>query len=316
MRQYQQLTREKRYAIYMLIQAGYSHRRIAKVMFVHHSTVSREIKRNTRVCAYRHGVAEDLARARRKKSRRPTKLTSENQLLIGACLRKHWSPEQVSGRLKLEGLLNISHETIYKYIHRNKADGGKLHTLLRLKKKYRRPYGSNKRFVIQNRISIDQRPAIVGEKSRVGDWELDTIISRKHPSVLISMVERRSRFTLIAKAQSKHSARVAHSIRNMLRLHKDKVLSITSDNGREFSMHQRLKKWLDTDYYFCHPYSSWERGLNENTNGLIRHYAPKGSSFEHIGRDRLKQIMSNLNTRPRKVLGYLTPQEVYYGLRQ
>ena len=102
----------------------------------------------------------------------------------------------------------------------------------------------------------------------------------------------------------------------MLRLHKDKVLSITSDNGREFSMHQRLKKWLDTDYYFCHPYSSWERGLNENTNGLIRHYAPKGSSFEHIGRDRLKQIMSNLNTRPRKVLGYLTPQEVYYGLRQ
>lgn len=316
MRQYKQLNREKRYAIYTLIQAGYSHRKIGKLLSVHHSSISRELKRNTRILAYRHGVAEDLAQSRRKKSRRPTKLTPENKLLIGAYLRKHWSPEQASGRLKLEGLLKISHETIYKYIRQNKSAGGKLYKSLRLRKKYRRAYGSHERFAIENRISIDQRPVIVDEKSRIGDWELDTIISRKHPSVLISLVERHSRFTLVGKAPSKNSMQIASTVRNMLKNHKAKVLTITSDNGREFARHQKIKKWLDAEYYFCHPYSSWERGLNENTNGLIRYYAPKKSSFERINRERLKQIMNNLNTRPRKVLGYFTPAEVYHGLRK
>jgi len=314
MSQYQQLTLEKRYAIYVLLQERKSHRQIARQLGVHHSTVSREIKRNTRVRAYRHGVAERLARERRRKVRCPTKLTSENIVLIGNYLRRHWSPEQVAGRLKLEGVMSISHETIYKHIRQNRAEGGKLYKILRLRRKYRRKYGSQTRFAIDAKVSIEQRPPVVETKSRIGDWELDTIVSRRHSAVLISLVERRSKFTLIGKSESKHCHLVSRRIRQMLSHHKDKVLTLTSDNGLEFAGHRYISRHLDADYYFCHPYSSWERGLNENTNGLIRYYVPKGSSFEHLDKNRIRQIMRNLNDRPRKSLGYLTPKEVFHGI--
>lgn len=314
MSQYQQLTQEKRYAIYVLLQEEKSHRHIARQIGVHHSTVSREIKRNTRIRAYRHGVAQELASERRAKVRCPSKLTAENKLLLGAYLRKHWSPEQVAGRLKLEGILNISYETIYKYIRQNIAEGGKLYKSIRRSKKYRKKRISVTEAAIANRVSIEQRPDIVAEKSRLGDWELDTMISRQHPSVLVTMVERKSKYTFIGWSESKHAPHVARSIRFMFKHNKDKVLTITSDNGLEFAHHRQICSWLNARYYFCHPYSSWERGLNENTNGLIRFYAPKGESFEHLGPVRLRQIMENLNTRPRKSLGYLTPKEVYRGI--
>jgi len=315
MSQYQQLTQEKRYAIYVLLQEEKSHRRIAAQIEVHHSTVSREIKRNTRIRAYRHGVAQELASERRAQVRCPTKLTPVNKLLIGGYLRKHWSPEQVAGRLSLEGVLNISHETIYKYIRENREQGGGLYKSLRLRKKYRKKRISVTQAAIANKVSIEQRPEIVAEKSRIGDWELDTIVSRQHPSVLVTMVERKSKYTFIGWSESKHAAKVARSIRFMFKHDKDKVLTITSDNGLEFAKHRQISKWLNAEYYFCHPYRSWERGLNENTNGLIRFYAPKGESLERLGPVRLRQIMENLNTRPRKSLGYLTPKEVYHGLK-
>jgi transposase, IS30 family len=160
---------------------------------------------------------------------------------------------------------------------------------------------------------IDERPSVVNLRNRIGDWEVDTIVSRKHRDVLVTLVERYSRFTLIGKSTSRHSTQVAKVIRDMFRFHKSKVLTITSDNGTEFAQHKRISNWLDAGFYFCHPYSSWERGLNENTNGLIRQYAPKGSSFSHFTNNHLKQLMGNLNNRPRKCLDYKTPREVYYS---
>lgn len=313
MKQYKQLTREQRYMIYALKQEKFSNRHIAKMIEVHHSTVSRECKRNTKpgYKAYRPALADRLAMERRKKCRKPLKLTSVNRMLISNMMQKRWSPEQLSGWLKLHRILDISHQTIYNYIRENKSKGGKLYKYLR-RKKYRRRYASKPK--IQDRVFIDERPDVVDLKNRIGDWEVDTIISRKHKDVLVTLVERFSKFCLVGKSPSKHSNHVSKEIRNLFRQHHDKIFTITSDNGLEFAQHKRISKWLEADYYFCHPYSSWERGLNENTNGLIRQYVPKGSSFSHLNKANLIRIMRNLNNRPRKSLGYRTPDEVYYEL--
>ena len=161
---------------------------------------------------------------------------------------------------------------------------------------------------------IDERPAAANLKTRIGDWEADTIVSREHKDVMISMVDRYSKFTLIGMAKDKSAHNVSRKMLALLSRKQDKAVTITSDNGTEFAMHKRVSKWLNLDYYFCHPYSSWERGLNENTNGLIRQYVPKGKPFNHLNRDRLKQIARNLNHRPRKTLGFKTPYEVFHEM--
>ena len=313
MKQYKQLTQEQRYLIYVLKQEKYSNRQMAKMIKVHHSTVSRELKRNIvhGFKVYRHGTAQRLALERRKVCRKPIKLNRANRKLIKDMLQRHWSPEQVSGRLKLLGLLDVSHQAIYNYIRKNKAEGGKLHRYLRRKKKYRKRHALKPGIV--DRVFIDERPKEVDLRNRIGDWEVDTIVSRKHKDVLVTLVERFSRLTIVGKSPSKHAYHVARVIRNLFKMHKDKVLTITSDNGTEFAQHKKVSKWMNADYYFCHPYSSWERGLNENTNGLIRQYVPKGSDFSQLNRNNLIQIMLNLNNRPRKSLNYQTPMEVYYG---
>ena len=163
---------------------------------------------------------------------------------------------------------------------------------------------------------IDERPKEVDLKNRIGDWEVDTIVSRKHKDVLVTLVERYSKFALIGKSKSKSSNHVSKIIRNLLHHKRKKAITMTSDNGTEFTQHKRISAWLEVEYYFCHPYSSWERGLNEHTNGLIRQYAPKGSSFSHLNKEQLKQIMRNLNHRPRKSLGYRTPYEVFHELSE
>jgi len=312
MRQYKQLTHEQRYCIYVLKQANLSNRDIAKKINVHHSTVSRELKRNVKLGykVYRHGIAQILAMERRKLCRKQRVLTSKNSSIVTDKLKKHWSPEQISGWLKLHRVMNVSHQTIYNYIWTNKVAGGKLYKYLRRKRKYRK-IKVLKRGII-GRVSIDERPKEVDLKNRIGDWEVDTIVSKKHKDVLVTLVERCSKYTLIGKSKSKYSSLVAKKMRNMLSFYKEKVFTITSDNGLEFAQHKRISNWLDADYYFCHPYSSWERGLNENTNGLIRQYVPKKSDFSNLSENRIKQIMRNLNHRPRKSLGYKTPHEVFY----
>lgn len=314
MRYYKQLTHEQRYSIYVLRQAEMSGRDIATMINVHHSTVYRELKRNTRIGykVYRHGSAQRLAQRRRRRARRPTVLTPEVKMLITDKLKKHWSPEQISGRLKLCDELSISHQAIYTYIRHNRANGGKLYKYLRRRKRYRKRYAKSPGIV--NRVFIDKRPAAANLRIRIGDWEVDTIVSRKHKDVIISVVDRYSKFTLIGMAKNKSARNVSRKMIALLSRKQDKVVTITSDNGTEFAMHKRVSKWLSADYYFCHPYSSWERGLNENTNGLIRQYVPKGEPFNHLDRDRLKQIANNLNHRPRKTLGFKTPYEVFHEL--
>ena len=294
MRQYKQLTLEQRYTIKVLKQENCSNRYIAEVIKVHYSTVYRELKRNIRkgYKSYRYKLAHRLALNKRRVCRKPTILNGNNRLIIYNCLQKGWSPEQISGWLKRHNILNISHRAIYNYIRTDKAQGGNWHKLLRRKRKYRKRYAYKES--INNRTFIDDRPAIVDQKNRIGDWEVDTMISRKHKDVLVTLVERYSKFSFIGKAPSKHSYHVSKVIRKLLRGHHDKILTISSDNGTEFAQHERISKWLNADYYFCHPYCSWERGLNENTNGLIRQYVPKGSSFSHLSSTNLNRIMSKL----------------------
>ena len=312
---YKQLTLEQRYSLYLLKQEGRSMRGMARSIGVHASTVSRELRRNAGRCGYRHGPAHRLAVGRRRICRKPTKLNPENIRLIRRYVRKDWSPEQISCSLKGKNLLDISHETIYKLIWRDKADGGSLYKRLRIKSRKRcKKYGTGKRVIIPNKKYIEERPPVVEDKSRVGDWELDTIVpARGGKHALVTMVERCSRYTLIDKITSKDAHVTARSIIKMLAAFKDKVFTLTSDNGTEFRCHEIISRTLDADFYFAHSYKAWQRGLNENTNGLIRQYFPKKSTFENIGRKELIKVCGRLNNRPRKSIGFRTPKEVFHS---
>jgi len=308
---YNQLSREQRYTIYCLLQKESSKSKIAELIGVHRSTVSRELQRNAGSKSYRFGVADRLACERRKNGRRAKVLTPDNICLVVPLLKKKYSPEQISGRLKLQGKLEVSHQSIYDYIKEDKSQGGNLYKYLRRKKKYRKRYRTE-RGVIKNKVSIEDRPAIVDSKTRIGDWEGDTMVSRQDKAVLVTLTERRSKFSIITTATNKSARQVTSKIETALLRHKAKVKTITFDNGTEFAYHKHIARKLDTDVYFAHPYSSWERGLNENTNGLIRQYFPKGISLKNINRSKLEKVMNELNHRPRKSLGFFTPYEVYY----
>lgn len=226
-----------------------------------------------------------------------------------------WSPEQISNYLYLELGFSVSAETIYQFILSDKASGGNLYQHLRQSRKIRRKrYGSgyNTHGHLKNRTSIDERPSIVDEKSRVGDWEIDTIVGKRHKGALVSIVERKSRFTLIGKVDRREADKIGDVVLNLLLPFKKYVYTITGDNGKEFSCHETLSEFLKSAFYFAHPYSSWERGLNENTNGLIRQYVPKGSDLSPLTNSDLELIMNRLNRRPRKCLGYKTPEEIFF----
>ena len=230
--------------------------------------------------------------------------------LIRARLDLDWSPEQIAGRLRLEGY-SISHERIYQYIREDKQDGGLLYKHLRRKgKKYNhRVSGKAGRGYIPNRLDIEQRPQIIEDKGRIGDWEGDTIIGAEHKGAIVSYLERRSKFTLLAKVPDKTAAMVTAATLTQFHMIGLPVLSITYDNGKEFSNHEAITKALKAPCYFAKPYHSWERGLNEHTNGLVRQYLPKKTKFTELTQEKLEVIANKLNHRPRKSLKYLTPIE-------
>jgi IS30 family transposase len=230
-------------------------------------------------------------------------------------LKLQWSPEQISGRLKIERATRISHETIYKHIWSDKRKGGFLYKHLRHhgKKYNHRSKGSAGRGCIPNRVDIDQRPPIVEEKIRVGDWELDTIIGADQDGVIVSMVDRHSKFTYLIKALNKTAASVRDGIVEKLRPVRDFVYTLTSDNGKEFAYHEEITNILQADFFFAKPYHSWERGLNEHTNGLVRQYLPKGTQFSSCSQELINAIETQLNQRPRKALDFQTPQEVFHA---
>ena len=234
-------------------------------------------------------------------------------VLVDDRIKQDWSPEQISGRLFMEQGISISHEWIYLHIYRDKRRGGDLHKHLRCQKKRRKRYGKqDRRGRIPNRISIDERPAIVNNKSRIGDWEGDTIIGKGHQGVVATLVERKTQYTILGKSKTKHARPVRRSIEQALALHQNQVHTITYDNGLEFAEHQIMAHTLSADIYFAHPYSSWERGLNENTNGLIRQYLPKSRPLNNVTLKELNAIMDQLNHRPRKTLGFKTPYELFF----
>jgi IS30 family transposase len=311
---YTQLTQDQRYQIYAFLKAGFSQTAIASEIGVHKSTVSRELSRNRGKKGYRPKQAHRQALERRAEACKFVKMTFQVILLIEDLIRQDFSPEQVSGFLCWQHNIAISHESIYRHVLKDKARGGDLYLHLRhSRKKRKKRYGSyDRRGQIKGRVSIDERPAIVDAKNRLGDWEIDTIIGKNHKGALLSIVERKSKFTLIRKLPKKQADLVAEAAIDLLQPYKGKVFTITADNGQEFAHHEHIKERLKTDVYFAHPYHSWERGLCENTNGLIRQYFPKGTSFQTIQEQHVQMAMDRLNNRPRKTLGYKTPIEVFF----
>ena len=311
---YTQLTQEQRYQIYALMKAGHNQTEISAIVGVHKSTVSREIWRNRGLRGYRPKQAHQLALNRRQcKARRRIRPNEWHR--VEELLREDWSPEQISLWLPKEEQIVISHESIYQRILDDKRHGGDLHRHLRCQKPRRKRYGTyDRRGQIPNRVSIDERPAIVERRIRLGDWELDTIIGKRHKQAIVSLTERKSRLALLAKVRTKEAEGVKDAALTLLSPLADYVHTITSDNGKEFARHETIAEALDADFYFAHPYASWERGLNENTNGLIRQYFPKGSDFTNITDEDIRRVMDKLNNRPRKCLGMKTPNQVFFGI--
>ena len=308
---YQQLTYNERCQISALKARGDSPSQIARQLNRHRSSIIRELTRNSIEGKYQGPQAE--VKSQQRRFRKPNKMTPQLVLIIEERTKLQWSPQQISGRLKIEGVANISHETIYKHIWSDKRKGGSLYKHLRHNgKKYNhRSKGAAGRGCIPNRVDIDQRPPIVDEKIRVGDWELDTIIGANHNGVIVSMVDRHSKFTCLIKVSNKTAVSVRDGIVEKLNPIRGFVHTLTSDNGKEFACHEEVATILQADFFFAKPYHSWERGLNEHTNGLVRQYLPKGATFSDCSPELLDGIETLLNQRPRKILNFQTPQEVF-----
>ena len=314
MKQYTQLTEHQRYQIYALMKAGFNQTETAEVVGVHKSTISRELKRNRGLRGYRPRQAQQLAQGRcaaRYRPRIPTPLWQR----VKTWLQQEWSPEQISDWLRYREGIRLSHEWIYQYIYQDKADGGELYRYLRCQKQRKKRYGSyQRRGALVNTVSIEEWPAIVARKTRIGDWETDTIIGKGHQQALVTLTERKSKYTLMAHVKRCTAQAVRKAILRLLGGIRDRVHTITSDNGKEFAEYGVIAEALDTGFYFAHPYASWERGLNENTNGLIRQYFPKKMDFSTITQQQLNTVMRKLNHRPRKTLGSRTPHEVFFNI--
>ena len=312
MRKYYQLTECQRYQIYALKKVGHDQQTIAATLAVSPSTICRELRRNRGQRGYRPRPAHQHALTRRQQKAQVTKMTPEVVERIEADLRQEWSPEQIAGRLAAQGGLQLSPERIYQHIRADRQAGGTLYRHLRHRQKKRKKrYGKpDARGQIKDQTRIDQRPTVVEEKSRIGDGEIDRVMGGKGQGALVSLVERRSRYTLLGKVASKQAEEVASKTIGVLDPHKEYTETITADNGKEFAHHTAISQALDAAVYFAHPYHAWERGLNENTNGLIRQYVPKGTAVDSLSEEQVHHIRDRLNHRPRKGLAFETPHEI------
>lgn len=307
---YTQLTREQRYQIKALVDIGHNQTEVAQQLQVNKSTISREVRRNRGQRGYRPKQAHEMA-LKRRREKAQMKIGPEIWVLVEEKIREDWSPEQISGRLKKEGIA-ISHEHIYQYIYADKRAGGTLWTHLRCQKKRRKRYGKHdRRGKIPNRKSIEERPQIVDQRVRFGDWEVDLVLGKDQQGVIVTLTERKSRFTLLRSISSKQSDLVAQAVISLLKWVAP-LESITADNGKEFAAHLDISQALSVNFYFAHPYASWERGTNENTNGLIRQYLPKSRNLKNVFFQEEIRIMDRLNLRPRKCLDFRSPFEVFF----
>lgn len=318
MKDYHHLTRDQRCQIYALRKRGFLQAQIASDVGVSQGTISRELSRNRGLRGYRFKQASEFAARRRSAGSSiatvmtPSLIARAESMLVGS----QWSPQQIAAALFLQHGTKVSHESLYSHIWRNKHAGGKLYKHLRQggKKRNKRSGKNAGRGMILGRIDIAGRPAIVDAKTRVGDWELDSIIGAKHQGAITSMVERKTKLTRLVLLESPTARATRKGIIQRLKPLAEHVLTLTSDNGKEFAAHQKISKKLRADFYFATPYHAWERGLNENTNGLVRQYFPKGLDFATLTKAKVQYVEDLLNNRPRKTLGYRSPNEVFATL--
>lgn len=309
---YTQLTCEQRYQIKALLNMGHNQTQIAKAIGVDKSTISREVDRNRGQRGYRPKQAQRFTEERRHTSNK--RISETTWKVVEELIRQDWSPEQVSERLKRDHRLGVSHEWIYQYILTDKQAGGDLHRHLRCQKARKKRYGSyDRRGKLPDRTSIEERPLLVALRKRLGDWEIDTVLGKGRRHLLVTLTERKSRLTRIYKVVRKTAQEVGDAVIEVLGPMKELVHTITSDNGKEFAHHKRIAKELAAKMYFAHPYASWERGTNENTNGLIRQYFPKDKDLSTITEEDLHAVEERLNARPRKCLDFKSPAEVFFG---
>jgi len=313
---YKHLSLEDRHYIELSLKNEMTLTQIANNLGYSQSTISREVRRNRGQRGYRYQQAHRMAQERHKTKNKAVKLTDEITGVIDEYIRSEWSPEQIAGRLKMDGVIDLHHETIYQYILADKQAGGDLYTHLRHQNKtYRKRYGCPRnRSGIPNRTDIDERPSVVNTRERVGDWEADTMIGKNHKGAFVTLDERKSKLRLALPVASKKAHEVTNAINILLKPVKSFVETITFDNGKEFALHEKIAKEIKCDTYFAKPYHSWERGQNENANGLLRQYFPKSMELIDVSAKQLFNAIHKLNSRPRKCLGFKTPYEVFEEL--
>jgi len=309
------LTKEQRYQIKAYLNCGKSKLFIAKALKVDKSTIYRELKRNSKKRgSYNPDFAQELSTERKERFASNRKFTYSVKKIVDRCLKEEqWSPEQITGYCKKHNIPMVSHERIYAYIRKDKVKGGILFKQLRHQLKHRKRPVSGKQNAIKDRVSIDLRSDVINNKLRFGDWEIDLIIGKDRKGAIVTIVERTTAFFLMRKLPfGKNAKELAAVVIDMMLPYKKFVLSITSDNGKEFARHKEISKKLLTEFFFAHPYASWERGLSEYTNKLIRQYIPKKSIFETYNEQNIKDIQYKINRRPRKNLNYDSPKNLFY----
>jgi IS30 family transposase len=309
------LTSIQRNQIEVLLQTKTPIKKVCSLLDTDRSTIYREINRNKRPRSYSASYAQQLSTERKERFGRKRKLISEmKKTIIEKMTKEQWSPKQIVGYSKLNNIPMVSHETIYQLIRQDKKDGGLLWTHTRHRLKHRKRPVSGKQVNIKNKVSIDLRPAIVDTKERCGDWEIDTIIGQDGKGAILTITERKTDFLLMEKMESgKQAAGIAKAAIRMLFAYRNTVHTITSDNGSEFAEHELIAKKLKANFYFAHPYSSWERGLNEYTNKLIRQYVIKGSNFDLYDSEFIQLVQNKINRRPREKLKFQTPSKIFYA---
>lgn len=311
---YQHLTESQRYEIATYLKCNKSQKFIAEQVGVSESCISRELKRNKlKRGGYNAQNAQEFANIRKERFCNNRRFTKSVKTFVDDKLtQEQWSPEQIVGYCKKHKISIVSVERIYQDIRQDKKDGGKLYMQLRHQLKHRKRPVSGKHEVIKNKKSIETRPEIVLTNEEFGHFEIDLIIGAQAKGAILTIVERKTKFLFMEKLKGKNAKELAKSMVNTLLPYKNVIKTITSDNGTEFAEHQYISQKLACDFYFAHPYSSWERGLNENTNGLIRQYIPKGTYFEKVSKENIKQYQHKINRRPRLTLNFEEPKNLFF----
>lgn len=313
---YRQLTQRQRYQIFASLELGASQRQLAVVLGCHSSTISRELKRNSAAAEYDPGQAQAVSDARRRTALKASKRALCLIRWVTNLLEDEWSPEQIAGVMKRIGSLQVSHQWIYAMIYRDKAAGGDLWKRCRLpeRRRYQRHLAKSAGLgKIPHRVGIEERPSEIEDRLRIGDWEGDTVLKGHKESGVATLVDRRSGYLQAALLPQVTASLTANAMIRLLQPIRGAVKTLTLDNGSEFAQHRRIGQAVTARTYFCDPYCSSQRGTNENTNGLIRQYFPKGTDFKKVTQAQLKRVVDKLNNRPRKRLGYRTPGEIFWG---